>query len=231
MISDPVSATIRAVGPGPVHIVDLHLSNQGFRFEAGQYVHVLHPSGAKIPFSIASAPSRLPGLEIHFQPTPEHPDSIRMQELLAGGTLCLDGVAGGTVINKATQTDVLFICAGSGFAQAAAMIDQALLDQSPCSISVLWCCDSREGFYAPERWYGSGRTVNKHLYIDPRRDSQNAASRWISKQAAKLALASDMFLCGSPAFVYAMTDLLIAGGVSANRMHSDVYDYAPRGGN
>lgn len=219
---------IRAIGPGPVHVIQLKADAPGFRFGAGQYVNVVHPAGERIPFSIATPPHRLPELELHFQPTPGHPQSRLMEELLAGEHLALEGPFGDTTLAKASHHSLLFICAGSGFAQAAAMIETALASTPDRELTVLWCSESLHGLYARERFLALGSRVSKHLCIDVSRAADNSGMRWLKANAARFVGDSDIFLCGSPGFVWAVTDLLTSAGGSPSRMHSDVYQYAPR---
>ncbi len=199
-----------------------------FSFAAGQYINVVHPSGERIPFSIATPPYQLPNLALHFQPTTGNPHADLMRELLSQKTLTLEGPGGGTSIDKATHGNLLFVCAGSGFAQAAAMLGQALIEDQPRRMTILWCCETANSVYAAERFFDLGSSVSKHLCIDSNRSGTNAGFRWLKRHANQLVTDCDRFLCGSPRFVWSATDLLIEVGVDRARMHSDVYDYAPR---
>src|SRR5262245_16541411 len=63
-----------------------------FPFHAGQYLNVVHPGGVRIPMSIASAPERIPELELHYRPLPGVAEAALMNELLDSGTeLSIEG--------------------------------------------------------------------------------------------------------------------------------------------
>jgi len=224
-----LTARIRSINPGPVQIIRLELERDVLQFAAGQYLNVVHPGGERIPFSIASPPSRLPQLELHFQPTPGHPQSPLMEDALKQECLQLEGPFGGTVLGKATHNSLLFICAGSGVAQALSMIE-SVSDKTnrDLEITVLWCCESLSAVYVPERFQALGAHVAKNLCVDPVRNSGSAGFRRL-RQLLTSTDDFDAFLCGSPGFVWAASDVLTGLGCKASNLHSDVYDYAPRG--
>jgi CDP-4-dehydro-6-deoxyglucose reductase len=223
-----LNARIRHIGPGPVHIVSLELVSSGWQFAAGQYLNVVHRGGERIPFSVATPPSRLPLLELHFQPTPGHPQSALMIDALKDNQLQLEGPFGGTVLDKATHSSLLFVCAGSGFAQALSLIESAADNrQREFRTSILWCCENLAGVYAAKRFHQLGAGVSKHLCVDPVKSTTSAGLKLLQKLAHPNDL-FDAFLCGSPGFVWAATDTLTDGGIPSAHLHSDVYDYAPR---
>ncbi|MBM4202739.1 MAG: hypothetical protein FJ194_01120 [Gammaproteobacteria bacterium] len=230
MVAEYLTARIRSIEPGLVQIIKLELERGVLRFAAGQYLNVVHPDGERIPFSIATPPSRLPQLELHFQPTPGHPQSALMEDALKGDSLRIEGPFGGTVLDKAKHTSLLFVCAGSGVAQALSMIE-SVPDESNRNfeIKVLWCCENVSATYVLKRFQALGAEVSKNLCVDPVRNSGSAGFRQLRHLVVSTS-PFDAFLCGSPGFVWAVTDVLIGLGCSASNLHSDVYDYAPRGG-
>ena len=91
----------------------------------------------------------------------------------------------------------------------------------------MWAVDSPTDFYARDLLGAIGPSASIHLFADRRRDPSNSGLRWLRNQASRIA-SNDVVLCGSPSFVYAVTDLLTAAEVSNQCLHSDVYAYAPR---
>jgi len=150
-----------------------------------------------------------------------------MQEIIASGAIELEDTQGSVTLASVTQPHVLFVCAGSGFAQANSILSSAIYLAHPARRALLWCADSPNGFYARELLGTLRPSMATHLVADPRRDPSNAAMRWLRHQASRTS-SSDVILCGGPAFVYAVTDLLKAAGLADRQMHSDVYAYAPR---
>lgn len=150
-----------------------------------------------------------------------------MQDVIASGEIELEDSQGSVTLASLTQPHLLFICAGSGFAQAHSMLSSAIHLNHPATITLLWMVDSPAGFYARDLLSTIGPSASIHLFADPRRDTNNAGMRWLRDQASRIT-SCDVVLCGSPTFVYAVTDLLADEGVADQYLHSDVYAYAPR---
>lgn len=150
-----------------------------------------------------------------------------MQDVITSGEIELEDTQGSITLSTLTQPNLLFVCAGSGFAQAHSMLSSAIHLKHPATRTLLWTVDSPGGFYARNLLEAIGPWASIHLVADPRRDPNNAGMRWLQKQAPQMA-SSDVVLCGSPSFVYAVSDLFTAAGVPAHCLHSDVYAYAPR---
>ena len=89
-----------------------------YNFEAGQYL-CIEADGIAVPLSIASAPERLPELELHYRSTPGLREAEAVDELLTGSQLPLSP-AQGDVRCGAPREPLLIIAGGSGAAQAFA---------------------------------------------------------------------------------------------------------------
>lgn len=150
-----------------------------------------------------------------------------MEALISGPSLVLGEVAGSVSLSRTRHNQLVFVCAASGFAQALAMLSSAIHAGHTGKLSLVWCADSPAGFYARDRLANFGQHVAVHLFVDARRSQANLGLRWLHDHAADF-ITADLFLCGSPAFVYSVTDELIAAGIRQDQLHSDVYDYAPR---
>ena len=150
-----------------------------------------------------------------------------MQYVIASGEMELEDTQGSVTLAPLTQPHLLFVCAGSGFAQAHSILSSAIHLNHPATRTLVWTVDSPAGFYASDLLATIGPWVSVHLFADPRRDPNNAGMRWLRDRASRIS-ACDIVLCGSPSFVYAVTDLLMAAGVTGQYLHSDVYAYAPR---
>ncbi len=209
-------------------MVRLRLDSQptSFAFQAGQYTAILHPDGTAIPFSIASAPHRLPELEIHFQPLAGNDDAERMLDLLAaGGPVQLQPPAGNVYLD-ATEKALFFICGGSGIAQAWGMLEQLDHQTKRPKVGLLWCVDAPNLLYLGERLH-SLDFLEPVIFVDERRNEDNAGMAWLDEHAADLQH-SRIVLCGGPAFVWAAVDVLQPSGGGTLDLASDVFDYAPR---
>ena len=63
--------------------------------------------------------------------------------------------------------------------------------------------------------------------VDDRRTEENEGLVWLREHAQEYA-GYRIILAGSPGFVYAATDVLLAAGITQQAMHADAYAYAPR---
>ena len=219
------SAELVGVTPGAVQVIQLSVADS-FDFEPGQYTSVRHPSGAAIPFSIASSPHRLPELELHFQPIEGLDEARLMSALLRTEQSLLLEPAAGRVRVPEDDHPLVFICGGSGIAQAWCMLEWLHEMQDARVTKVLWCLDRIDQAYLAPRL--EALAIDVDVLVDPTRDERNAGLRWLDQHADQLSDAH-LILCGGPPFVWAVTDRLDAAGTTGRSRQSDVYEYAPRG--
>jgi CDP-4-dehydro-6-deoxyglucose reductase len=200
----------------------IRLEIEGFHFRAGQYLEVLHPNGTRIPLSIASSPSCLPELELHYRSTPDNAEAAAMDELLTGQSLDVSDAAGMITCPSAT-TPLLVVAGGSGAALAFCLA--AYRSEQMSQAQVVWYADRDDDIYDLERLRSSTHTLE--VFIDARRTSENTGLMWLDERAADFIEAA-IIITGSPPFVYAVTDTLLAQGIAQTQLQSDVYQYAPR---
>lgn len=223
---------IRSGAPGtpPVKILHLRVADRAFDFRAGQYLEVLHPLGETIPLSIASSPLVLPDLRLHFRPMPGAPGAELLEELLttaaaAAPSLRIRGPAGAIEVVPGESQRLLLIAGGTGMAQALS-IAETLQTGPAAGHRLLACADHQADFYCADA-FARLSEIEVHFVADPRRSDENLGLRWLREHAADL-LPARIILCGSPGFVYAVTDTLNELGIGAGQLESDVFAYAPR---
>jgi CDP-4-dehydro-6-deoxyglucose reductase len=210
----------------PIQILALELEDP-FSFEAGQYLTVLHPDGTAIPLSIASPPELLPMLFLHYRSTPGLPEAARMDELLLDGRLTLDGGAGDVTLSPEDDRPLLLVAGGTGISQALCLALAQTTRHPDSPVHLLACSDADTDLYFGDL-LPSSSTFRAELIADPSRDASNKGLSWLASQAPALAPESRVVLSGSPPFVYAATDTLIAAGIPQSQLESDVYAWAPR---
>ena len=196
-----------------------------YTFRAGQYLQVQAPDGTLIPLSIASAPTRLPELELHYRSTPDLPEARVMDVLLTGNTLTITRAAGEVRCGAPNQP--LFIAAGgSGAAQAFSCAEYRHATKAAASTTILWCADQPEDIYQTELLRSYAR-LDLQIVTDDRRTPDNEGMVWLAQHCQNFTNAY-VVLAGGPGFVYATTDILLAAGFSPDQLHADAYTYAPR---
>jgi CDP-4-dehydro-6-deoxyglucose reductase, E3 len=197
-----------------------------FPFLAGQYLNVVHPGGVRIPMSIASAPDRLPQLELHYRPLPGAPEAALMNELLDGSQdLSIEGPHGDVRFDGPYDDDLLLIAGGSGISQCRAIIEHLRERKQTCRVRLIWSVTQSDQLYCDAELRAFARWLEYVPLVDAP-DSENAAIVWL--RTAELPQSGRIVVSGGPGFVHSVADVLRAIGVGCAAIESDVFSYAPR---
>ena len=206
---------------------------------AGQYLELLLDQQA-VPYTIASAPCQLPVLELQIQDQGDQSLSSQVialfktqsqvQVRLPLGDCYLDQAPA-----DATQP-LIFIAAGTGFAQMKALIEHALAQQMPNPLHLYWGVREAEHLYGhelTEHWQECHSQFHFHPVLSaPGVGDWSGRIGLVHKSVLEDFERLDnaqIYVCGSPAMVYAVEDDFRLHGMGDGQIHSDVYSYAPRG--
>jgi CDP-4-dehydro-6-deoxyglucose reductase, E3 len=197
-----------------------------FPFHAGQYVNVVHPSGARIPMSIASAPERMPELELHYRPLPGVAEAALMNELLdAGNGISIEGPFGDVRVTGPLDDSLLLIAGGSGIAQCRAILEHLRCVEHAQRVRLVWSVTQRDHLYADAEMRRFATWLDYEAVVDTPQ-AKSAVLAWLRTQM--LPMSGRVIVSGSPGFVYAVVDTLNELGATALAIESDVFSYAPR---
>ncbi len=224
MTSPAIHASIVGISGSPVRRIRLH-TKDAYTFESGQYLNIVCSDGSLIPMSIASAPERLPELELHYRPISGAPEADILNKLLDGDHLVVTPAEGEVRSGKADQP-LFVIAGGSGAAQAFSCAEHRAAINASAPTVILWCADEQDDIYEIDKLTGLPGT-HVEVCIDNQRTPENEGMMWLSRHAGKYRDAY-VLIAGSPGFVYTVTDLLLAIGFDAHQLHADAYAYAPR---
>ena len=186
---------------------------------------------AELPLSIGSAPERLPNLTLYYRSTPEQAEAAALDELLRTSTeLSLTGPQGNVHLgNKPAQQPLLLVAAGTGSAQAFAMLDslytRAAQGQPHFFLQLAAEPDDFLRHADEAHWIEQGLGVLR--IADSNIGDNNRGLRWLREHAQEFC-EHWILLSGAPGFVYTAADVLTEAGIELAQTHSDVYDYAPR---
>ncbi len=211
-------------------------------YKAGQYLEILLADGQACAFSIASQP--LPEqkeLELHIQKLPDRANSIKLFNELERGWVSVRMPKGRCFcpflpesVEAASDKQLVFIAAGTGFAQMKSMIEFSLAQPGSRDIYFYWGARDPEGFYMPNlpvHW------SSPHFHYHPIVSDALEKDGWRGRQGLLFEAViddkdfftdSEIFISGSPQMVYATFDALVEQGFKAEHIHSDVFEYAPR---
>src|SRR4029450_4095588 len=171
-----------------------------FSFVAGQYLFIVHPSGRRIPFSIASSPHRLPELELHFRPLPGNEEAALMTELLDADALALDGPHGDVHVGAISRPLWLY-AGGTGISQALAMISFIAQRPHDTPVRLIWSVANAADFYCEQELRQSEQApwFIMTTAVDAPGDAVNAAVRVVERDRLPPEDAT-IVLCGGPGF-------------------------------
>lgn len=197
-----------------------------FPFHAGQYLNVVHPGGVRIPMSIASAPERIPELELHYRPLPGLPEAQLMNELLdAGVELSIEGPFGDVRVTAPLTEDLLLIAGGSGISQCRAILEHLRQAEHSRSVTLVWSVTHRDHLYADAEFRSYPNWLNYEAVVDSPQ-ATSAVLAWLRTHA--LPASGRIVISGGPGFVHAVADTLNELGITEVTLESDVFSYAPR---
>lgn len=221
-------ARFRAIEPPNPAVQRLLLKSTGFEFAAGQYIY-LHAGQRRLPLSIASAPARLPELELHYRSTPGDADAAALDALLPRARdLTFDGPHGNVVVTDPTREPLTLIAGGTGVSQAASIIEQlAGTGKQRLPVQLWWSLAAPAANYrlsVIERACNEPWFALETLYDEPAAEANGALARIRSGCINP----GQYILCGAPGFVYSCAGGLLERGVRRGALRSDAFDYAPR---
>lgn len=204
-------------------------------YRAGQYLEILLTSGEACAFSIASPPvSMQKELELHIQKLPSSANSIKLFNELEQGSVSIRMPKGCCFIESVPDSSLVLIAAGTGFAQMKSMIEFTLRKSNHKDIYLYWGVRSPEGFYMPNL---PAHWASAQFHYHPVVSDALEEDEWEGRQGLlfdavindkNITTGGEIFISGSPQMVYATFDALVAKNFKAERIHSDVFEYAPR---
>tara|TARA_R110001583_G_scaffold21499_2_gene81695 strand:- start:134 stop:886 length:753 start_codon:yes stop_codon:yes gene_type:complete len=223
---------------GGIYRIQL-LLNSRIAHLAGQYLELLLDGQQPIPYTIASAPCQLPVLELQIQDQGEASLSSQVIALLKAQPQVRVRMPLGDCYLDQSPADrekaLIFIAAGTGFAQMKALIEHALVNKMTNPLHLYWGVRDAEHLYGHElieHWQQCHPQFHFHPVV-----SAASGSDWSGRIGLvhKSVLEdferldnTQIYVCGSPAMVYAVEDDFRLHGMGDGQMHSDVYSYAPR---
>lgn len=218
------------------HQVLLQRDSQ-LQYYAGQYLQIVLPSGAKHPFSIASAPCNEQHIELHIRATPDSKDSLVIeQHFKTVAALEIEMPLGDCLFEQAPDRPLILIAAGTGITQMKSISEQCFHWGFNQDIHLYWGNLCPEDIYFQKemaQWALQHSNFHLHNVISDLEKSPNWRGRSGLVPHAVLDDFKDLsevivVVSGGPNMVYATLDLFMDNGMPQNAMHSDIFSYAPR---
>ena len=222
--------------PEQVYRVTLQ-SESGYvpEYFAGQYLLIHLENGECSAFSIATPPSpQQTKLELHVQKIPDHKNSKMLFQQLKTGQIEASIGHGRCHLKQIPDKPLLFIAAGTGFAQMKSMIEYCQAQKHPHDLYFYWGAREPSNYYLPNlpvQWSATG--VHYHPIVSEADPDENWNGRHGLLYEGIIAdyehlKSCETFISGSPTMVYATVDAIVSEGFQFENIHSDVFEYAPR---
>ena len=202
---------------------------------AGQYLLLHLENGESSAFSIATPPSpKQKKLELHIQKIPDRDNSSLLFQQLKTGEIEASVGHGRCHLKKLPDKPLLFIAAGTGFAQMKSMIEYCQQQKHPRDLYFYWGAREPGNYYLPNlpvQWSATG--VHYHPIVSEAGADENWNGRYGLLYEAIIAdkehlESCETYISGSPTMVYATVDAIVSKGFRMDNIHSDVFEYAPR---
>jgi CDP-4-dehydro-6-deoxyglucose reductase, E3 len=114
-------------------------ANDTFNYRAGQYIEILLRDGARRSYSMANAPGRGPGVELHIRHMPggkftDHVFSAMKEKEI----LRVEGPYGSFFLREDSEKPIVLVASGTGFAPIKALLEHVQHQQIQRSITLYW---------------------------------------------------------------------------------------------
>lgn len=219
-----------------VYRVELQLNRRReVSFHAGQYLSVNLPDAEPCYFSIASSPLAQ-AIELHIQATPEWVSAQKVIDaIIQGPEVTVEMPHGKACLAVAPEKPLLFVAAGTGFAQVKSMVDFLRETRFDQTATLYWGVRRPEDMYLRDLAESWEREWQPFTFVPVVGDDDDNDWSGHHDQLVDTVLRSgtdwsnvQVMASGSPVMVYTLMDALIAAGLPESDFYSDVLEYAPR---
>jgi CDP-4-dehydro-6-deoxyglucose reductase, E3 len=205
-------------------------------FRAGQYVDVMLSEGRRRSFSIASAPTDGPLLELHVRRASSSGFTGQLFDSMHAGTLLrIEGPLGQFWFRNESPRPALMIGGGTGYAPLRAMLRQLLASGDRRPLTLYWGGRNSGDLYE-DVWLTNVATVRplfvyRPVLSAPDGDSFGAVRTGLVHQSVLADFPDlsgyDVYASGPPAMIEAIRTGFAAHGLPREQLFFDSFDYAP----
>lgn len=211
-------------------IAILHLRlppNLKFNYLPGQYIELIW-KGIRRSYSIANASLKVHKLELHIRRVSNGIFSqFIFEELKSGDLLRLNGPHG-TFFTRDSDTPIIFLAGGTGFAPVKAMVEQLLENKTQRTIKIYWGINSVDFMYTTltNEWQNNydNITFTPVLSVsdDKWKGRNGLVHRAIIEDISNLA-GFEIYACGSPNMITAAKSDFLKHGLNEKNFFADAF--------
>lgn len=212
-------------------------ANEQLHFRAGQYIDIVMRDGRRRAFSLANPSSERQRLELHIRHVPGGSfsgyvfDSLRERALLR-----MHGPLGNFYLRDGSDSALLFVAGGTGFAPIKSIVESALADGVDRPMHVYCGARARRDLYMHEiasRWCEQWPQLRYTPVLSEPDDDWPGRTGLVHE--AVLEDFGDLGSCavyasGPPPMVNAIRESFPAAGAHLDQIFSDAFDHAHQTG-
>jgi CDP-4-dehydro-6-deoxyglucose reductase len=212
-------------------------ANERLQFLPGQYIEFLLKDGARRAFSLANAPYDDQMLELHLRQIPGGKfTEYVFREMPEKAILRFEGPFGTFTLREQSDSPIIFVAGGTGFAPIKGIIEHALHHHIKRDMVLYWGALARQDLYMPdlpEKWAAE----HPNFRFIPVLSEPKPEDAWTGRTGfvhqAVLADYPDLsayqvYCCGAPAMVEVAHRDFTAQGLPEGEFFSDAFTFAPK---
>jgi CDP-4-dehydro-6-deoxyglucose reductase len=206
-------------------------------FRAGQYVDVMLSEGRRRSFSIASAPSDGPLIELHVRRASSSGFTGQLFDSMHAGTLLrIEGPLGQFWFRNESPRPAIMVGGGTGYAPLRAMLRELLASGDRRPITLYWGGRTPADLYE-DRWLTNLAAVRPLFVYRPVLSEAHTEPSAGPRRSGFVHAAVledypdlsgyDVYASGPPAMVESVRSSFVAQGLPREQLFFDSFDYAP----
>jgi CDP-4-dehydro-6-deoxyglucose reductase/terephthalate 1,2-dioxygenase reductase component len=220
-----------------VNVLMLRLpTGQRARFKAGQYLKISLPDGSRRSYSMANPPHESDMLQLHIRHVTGGQFTQKLPNLKAGDLMHIELPFGSFELKQDTQTPILCVVGGTGFAPVKSLLDDILKKNIKRSVTLIWGSRDRTGLYlmsAIEKWKKMLPSFNFVAAVEDQFDAEALSGFHGRVDEAVCAnyptlVGYEVYCCGSPGMVASVKKVCVERcGLDSIHFFSDVFVPGP----
>jgi NAD(P)H-flavin reductase len=228
-------ATVARLAPMAHDVMLLELAlppKQTISFEAGQYLNILLPDGARRSYSFTAPSGTTDRIELHVRRMPGGRFTTQVFESMkVGDRLSFEGPLGEFVLREPSERPLIFVAGATGFAPVKSLLEQAFRMGITRPLHLYWGVRKRRDLYLaelPERW--AHEHANFHFV--PVLSEPGPDDAWNGRTGlVHEAIVADfpdlsgcvVYACGSVKMVETARPAFVARGLDEDYCYSDAF--------
>jgi len=202
-------------------------------FLSGQYIDIILDDGGHRSFSLANMPLNNGLLELHIRHIDggKFTDSV-FSDLKVKDLLRIEGPLGSFFLREDSDSDLIFVAGGTGFAPIKAIIEHLIAQKSTRNIHLYWGARTRAGLYQDalaQSWADTHDNISYSPVLSDEEDDWGGAKGFVHQQVLSDfpdLTGKSAYVCGAPAMVKTAHQDFIQKGLDEKQFFSDAFEFA-----